>query len=327
MLTGQVSGGGHPLPIQSPGRWGDLSFQPVGGNIGHDHLTHCSATGQQHHGGQTVQGPTTPQPGPLLCSRHENHHHQKLRQELQDCEWTGCNLHPQPRDSLVIQFPDNERAFLYPVTHAVEGESNITRNPFTHLCQDHLQVTGTEPEASPAVAGLPNCAARPHLHRPLPSPQEGRPHSLAADGHQSAHACWLQTWPALNPLSLSCLFDSSLRWCPLLLPLHASHRMFCKCLGNCPCAKLLPSLSNKHSFLEHSASKKSPTVGLSKSYAEKRLAWCFSLQMSQSTSSSGNSSLLRKTGYNRHFPRSFLLNHRPALQNPSNDVVLSHLHS
>ena len=120
-----------PPKIQSPGRWGDLSLQPVGGNIGHDHLTHCSATGQQHHGGQTVQGPTTPQPGPLLCSRHENHHHQKLRQELQDCEWTGCNLHPQPRDSLVIQFPDNERAFLYPVTHAVEGESNITRNPFT----------------------------------------------------------------------------------------------------------------------------------------------------------------------------------------------------
>lgn len=28
-----------------------------------------------------------------------------------------------------------------------------------------------------------------------------------------------------------------------------------------------------------------------------------------------------------HFPRSFLLNYRPALQNPSNDVVLSHLHS
>ena len=130
-----------------------------------------------------------------------------------------------------------------------------------------------------------------------------------------------------STLSLSHLFDSSLRWCPLLLPLHASHRMFCKCFGNCPCAKLLPSLSNKHSFLEHSASKKSPTVGLSKSYAEKRLMWCFSLQMSQSTSSSGNSSLLRKTGYNRHFPRSFLLNYRPALQNPRNDVVLSHLHS
>ena len=125
--TGQVSGGGHPLPIQSPGRWGDLSLQPVGGNISHDHLTHGSTTGQQHHGGQTVQGPTTPQPGPLLCSRHENHHHQQLRQELQDCEWRGCNLHPQPRDSL----PDNERAFLYPVTHAVEGEGNITRYPFT----------------------------------------------------------------------------------------------------------------------------------------------------------------------------------------------------
>ena len=129
--TGQVSGGGHPLPIQSPGRWGDLSLQSVGENIGHDHLTHFSTTGQQHHGGQTVQGPMTPQPGPLLCSRHENHHHQKLRQELQDCEWTGCNLHPQPRDSLVIQFPDNEQAFLYPVTHAVEGEGNITRYPFT----------------------------------------------------------------------------------------------------------------------------------------------------------------------------------------------------
>ena len=232
---------------------------------------------------------------------------------------TGQSRHPVPRQWAGFPLSCNP---------CRGGREQHNQEPIhSRLCQDHLQVTGTEPEASPAVAGLPNCAARPHLHRPLPSPQEGRPHSLAADGHQSAHACWLQTWPALNPLSLSCLFDSSLRWCPLLLPLHASHRMFCKCLGNCPCAKLLPSLSNKHSFLEHSASKKSPTVGLSKSYAEKRLAWCFSLQMSQSTSSSGNSSLLRKTGYNRHFPRSFLLNYRPALQNPSNDVVLSHLHS
>ena len=162
-----------------------------------------------------------------------------------------------------------------------------------------------------------------------PSPQSARRQtSQSCSWWTPVSSCLLVADPTSteSTLSLSSLrFISSM--VPFLLPLHASHRIFCKCLGNCPSAKLLPSLSNKHSFLEHSASKKSPTVGLSKSYAEKRLTWCFSLQMSQSTSSSGNSSLLRKTGYNRHFPRSFLLNYRPALQNPSNDVVLSHLHS
>ena len=33
----------------------------------------------------------------------------------------------------------------------------------------------------------------------------------------------------------------------------------------------------------------------------------------------------QKTGYNRHFPRSFLLNYGPALHNPSNEAILSRL--
>lgn len=33
--------------------------------------------------------------------------------------------------SLLIQFPDNDRAFVYPVTHYVEGEGDVTRYPFT----------------------------------------------------------------------------------------------------------------------------------------------------------------------------------------------------
>lgn len=49
--------------------------------------------------------------------------------------------------------------------------------------------------------------------------------------------------------------------------------------------------------------------------------------MSQSTSgSSGNSSITRKTGYNRHFPRSFLLIYGPALQSPNEEAVLNRLH-
>ena len=40
--------------------------------------------------------------------------------------------------SLLIQFPDNERAFVYPVTHHVEGEGDVTRYPFTPAyAQDH----------------------------------------------------------------------------------------------------------------------------------------------------------------------------------------------
>ena len=33
--------------------------------------------------------------------------------------------------SLLIQFPDNKRGFVYPVTHHVEGEGDVTRYPFT----------------------------------------------------------------------------------------------------------------------------------------------------------------------------------------------------
>ena len=33
--------------------------------------------------------------------------------------------------SLVIQFPNNEQVFVYPVTHHVEGEGDVTRYPLT----------------------------------------------------------------------------------------------------------------------------------------------------------------------------------------------------
>ena len=33
--------------------------------------------------------------------------------------------------SLLIQFPDSQHAFIYPVTHYVEGEGDVTRYPFT----------------------------------------------------------------------------------------------------------------------------------------------------------------------------------------------------
>lgn len=49
----------------------------------------------------------------------------------------------------------------------------------------------------------------------------------------------------------------------------------------------------------------------------------FSLQMAQNREET--SFTLRKTGYNRHFPRSFLLNYGPALQNPSDEAILSRL--
>ena len=62
-------------------------------------------------------------------------------------------------------------------------------------------------------------------------------------------------------------------------------------------------------------------------YAKHEVNTIFSLQMSQSTSgSSANSSINCRTGYNRHFPRSFLLNYGPALQSPNEEAVLSRLH-
>ena len=47
--------------------------------------------------------------------------------------------------------------------------------------------------------------------------------------------------------------------------------------------------------------------------------------MSQSREESTSTFIARKTGYNRHFPRSFLLNYGPALQNPSDEAILSRL--
>lgn len=34
-------------------------------------------------------------------------------------------------NTIVVQFPDNQRAFVYPVTHHLEGQGNVTRYPFT----------------------------------------------------------------------------------------------------------------------------------------------------------------------------------------------------
>lgn len=50
------------------------------------------------------------------------------------------------------------------------------------------------------------------------------------------------------------------------------------------------------------------------------------LQLNAS-SASGNMSIGRKTSYNRHFPRSFLLKYGPALQDPTDNAILNRLHS
>ena len=50
------------------------------------------------------------------------------------------------------------------------------------------------------------------------------------------------------------------------------------------------------------------------------------LQLNAS-SASGNMSIGRKTSYNPHFPRSFLLKYGPALQDPTDNAILNRLHS
>ena len=47
--------------------------------------------------------------------------------------------------------------------------------------------------------------------------------------------------------------------------------------------------------------------------------------MAQSREESTSTFTGRKTRYNRHFPRSFLLNYGPALQNPSDEAILNRL--
>ena len=47
--------------------------------------------------------------------------------------------------------------------------------------------------------------------------------------------------------------------------------------------------------------------------------------MSQTREETSSTFATRKTGYNRHFPRRFLLNYGPALQNPSDEAILSRL--
>ena len=32
--------------------------------------------------------------------------------------------------TLIVQFPDDQQAFVYPVTHAVKGQGDVTRYPF-----------------------------------------------------------------------------------------------------------------------------------------------------------------------------------------------------
>lgn len=50
------------------------------------------------------------------------------------------------------------------------------------------------------------------------------------------------------------------------------------------------------------------------------------LQLNAS-SASGNMSIGRKTSYNPHFPRSFLLKYGPALQDPTDNAIFNRLHS
>ena len=52
----------------------------------------------------------------------------------------------------------------------------------------------------------------------------------------------------------------------------------------------------------------------------------FSLQMSLSSSFSSTASSSTKCGYNKHFPRSFLLNYGVAMQDPNEEAILKRLH-
>ena len=37
-------------------------------------------------------------------------------------------------NTIIIRFPDGDKAFVYPVTHAEEGKGEITRYPVTPAC-------------------------------------------------------------------------------------------------------------------------------------------------------------------------------------------------
>ena len=137
--TGQVPGGGRPLHTLSPGRQGDIHSLRAQTSI----MTASHATAQRinnivvsklFHSQQplsTVPCATVANGQPILPYRGmsiiitENHN-------------KGCRI-VKGKDAslvhghgtmLVVEFPDNERTFIPPVTHAVDGEGDMTTYPF-----------------------------------------------------------------------------------------------------------------------------------------------------------------------------------------------------
>ena len=110
--------------------------------------------------------------------RNANHHNGKPWQGLQDCQWTGRDPCPQPWENSGGRVP-RQGTGLYSSCNPCHGRRGWLDNlPFyAGLCKNNLQVTGAEPETPVALAGLPHCACRPGLCRPLPGPQEHRPFS------------------------------------------------------------------------------------------------------------------------------------------------------
>ena len=198
--TGQVPGGGRPLHSLSPGRQGDIhGLQPSGTNIHHDGISCHSPAHQQHSGEQALPQPTTSEYHPLChfgqwsthpaIQRNEHHHHGKPQQGLQDCQRKGCEPRPWPWNNAGRRVP-RQWTHLHSSCDPCRGWRGRHDSLPLHagLCQNDLQITGTEPETPVALARLTHCAHQPGLHRPLPGLQEGRPVSPLAHGHHSDNA-------------------------------------------------------------------------------------------------------------------------------------------
>ena len=57
-----------------------------------------------------------------------NEHHDKAFRIVNGQDATLVSSEGQ---TIILRFPDGEQAFVYPVTHEMEGEGNVTRYPFT----------------------------------------------------------------------------------------------------------------------------------------------------------------------------------------------------
>ena len=93
--------------------------------------------------------------------------------------------------TIILRFPDGEQAFVYPVTHHIEGERGRSHPLPLYSCvwPDHIQISRAEPETSASLAGLSRCSGWSSLRGSVQGSLESRFVSHATHDLLSADSC------------------------------------------------------------------------------------------------------------------------------------------